>query len=97
MVSRTLLSVVGITVWAAVLVTAAPRVISHRYSEHTVEVSARSIPRTETSRLRKENQLVIGLACAAHGTGLCRVQGTIDCLAASAQSAKRASSAAIIL
>jgi len=39
MVSRTLLSVVGITVWAAVLVTAAPRVISHRYSEHTVEVS----------------------------------------------------------
>jgi len=39
MVSRTLLSAVGITVWAAVLVTAAPRVISHRYSEHTVEVS----------------------------------------------------------
>ena len=39
MVSRTLLSVFGITVWAAVLVTAAPRVISHRYSEHTVEVS----------------------------------------------------------
>ena len=39
MVSRTLLSVVGITVWAAVLVTAAPRVISHRYSEHSVEVS----------------------------------------------------------
>ncbi|HEU0369677.1 MAG TPA: hypothetical protein VFR42_10725 [Candidatus Acidoferrum sp.] len=39
MVSGTLLSVVGITVWAAVLVTAAPRVISHRYSEHSVEVS----------------------------------------------------------
>jgi hypothetical protein len=39
MVSRTLLSAVGITVWAAVLVTAAPRVISHRYGEHTVEVS----------------------------------------------------------
>ena len=39
MVSRTLLSVVGITVWAAVLVTAAPRVISHRYSEHSFEVS----------------------------------------------------------
>lgn len=39
MVSRTLLSAVGITVWAAVLVTAAPRVISHRYSEHAVEVS----------------------------------------------------------
>src|SRR5439155_27073255 len=39
MVSRTLLSAVGITIWAAVLVTAAPRVISHRYTEHTVEVS----------------------------------------------------------
>src|SRR5262245_24418644 len=40
MVSRTLLSAVGITVWTAVLVTAAPRVISHRCgSEHTVEMS----------------------------------------------------------
>ena len=39
MVSRTLLSAIGITIWAAVLVTAAPRVISHRYSEHTVGVS----------------------------------------------------------
>ncbi len=40
MVSRTVLSAIGITVWAAVLVTAAPRVISHRYSEHTVEISS---------------------------------------------------------
>jgi hypothetical protein len=39
MVSRTLLSAIGITVWAAVLVTAAPRAISHRYSEPTVAVS----------------------------------------------------------
>jgi hypothetical protein len=39
MVSRTLLSAIGITVWAAVLVTAAPRAISHRYAEHTVEAS----------------------------------------------------------
>jgi hypothetical protein len=39
MVSRTLLSAIGITVWAAVLVTAAPRAISHRYTEHTVEAS----------------------------------------------------------
>jgi hypothetical protein len=45
MVSRTLLSVVGFTVWTAVLVTAAPRAISHRnnYNEHksgghTIEV-----------------------------------------------------------
>ena len=40
MVSRTVLSAIGITVWAAVLVTAAPGVISHRYSEHTVEISS---------------------------------------------------------
>lgn len=40
MVSRTLISAIGITVWTAVLVTAAPRVISHRYSnDHSVEVS----------------------------------------------------------
>ena len=40
MVSRTLLSAVGITVWTAVLVTAAPRVISHRHgSDHRVEMS----------------------------------------------------------
>jgi len=32
MVSSTLLSAIGITVWTAVLVTAAPRVISHHYS-----------------------------------------------------------------
>src|SRR5512137_1319608 len=30
MVSRTLLAVIGITVWTGVLVTAAPRAISHR-------------------------------------------------------------------
>ncbi|HSC44430.1 MAG TPA: hypothetical protein VLC94_01305 [Candidatus Acidoferrum sp.] len=40
MVSRTILSAVGITVWAAVLVTAAPRAISHRHSEQPVEISA---------------------------------------------------------
>jgi DUF4097 and DUF4098 domain-containing protein YvlB len=40
MVSRTLLSAIGITVWTAVLVTAAPRVISHRYgSEHDATLS----------------------------------------------------------
>jgi hypothetical protein len=39
MVSRTLLSVVGITVWAAVLVTAAPRVVSRHFDEHFIEVS----------------------------------------------------------
>jgi len=32
MVSRTVLSVVGITIWTAVLVTAAPRAISHRHA-----------------------------------------------------------------
>jgi hypothetical protein len=32
MVSRTLLSAIGITVWTAVLVTAAPRAISHRHN-----------------------------------------------------------------
>jgi len=31
MVSRTLLSAIGVTIWAAVLVTAAPRAISHRH------------------------------------------------------------------
>jgi len=39
MVSRTILSAVGITVWAAVLVTAAPRAISHRHSEQPIEIS----------------------------------------------------------
>jgi hypothetical protein len=39
MVSRTILSSVGITVWAAVLVTAAPRAISHRHSEQPTEIS----------------------------------------------------------
>jgi len=39
MVSRTILSSVGITVWAAVLVTAAPRAISHRHSEQPIEIS----------------------------------------------------------
>jgi hypothetical protein len=40
MVSRTLLSAIGITVWTAVLVTAAPRLISQRYnSEPSVEMS----------------------------------------------------------
>lgn len=39
MVSRTLISAIGITIWTAVLVTAAPRVISHRHSdEHSVEM-----------------------------------------------------------
>src|SRR5215472_8438482 len=33
MVSRTILSAIGITVWAAVLVTAAPRALSHRHGE----------------------------------------------------------------
>jgi hypothetical protein len=45
MVSRTLLSVIGITVWTAVLVTAGPRAISHRhageYKEgHSIAISA---------------------------------------------------------
>jgi hypothetical protein len=35
MVSRTILSAIGITVWAAVLVTAAPRALSHRHGEHS--------------------------------------------------------------
>jgi len=40
MVSRTFLSAIGITVWTAVLVTAAPRVISHRYSsEHGMRLA----------------------------------------------------------
>jgi hypothetical protein len=44
MVSRTLLSVIGITVWTAVLVTAAPRAISHRHDSnvnkggHAIEI-----------------------------------------------------------
>jgi len=48
MVSRTFLSVVGFTVWTAVLVTAAPRAISHRYdynaakSGHSVEIMSRN-------------------------------------------------------
>ena len=46
MVSRTLLSAIGITVWTAVLVTAAPRAISHRHDvwanngEHAIEIAA---------------------------------------------------------
>jgi len=47
MVSRTLLSAIGITVWTAVLVTAAPRAISHRHDysyghdrAHSIEISA---------------------------------------------------------
>src|SRR5438045_6064583 len=46
MVSRTLLSAVGFTVWTAVLVTAAPRAIPHRNSfnenkaEHSNEISS---------------------------------------------------------
>jgi hypothetical protein len=39
MVSRTVLSVIGITVWTAVLVTAAPRAISHRHSEKALAVT----------------------------------------------------------
>ena len=46
MVSRTVLSAIGITVWTAVLVTAAPRAISHRHDlwgnneGHSIEISA---------------------------------------------------------
>jgi hypothetical protein len=40
MVSRTILSAVGITIWAAVLVTAAPRAFSHRHSEHFITAFA---------------------------------------------------------
>jgi hypothetical protein len=39
MVSRTLLSAVGITVWTAVLVTAAPRAVLRHFEDHTIEVS----------------------------------------------------------
>jgi hypothetical protein len=39
MVSRTVLSAIGITVWTAVLVTAAPKAFSHRYAERSLEVS----------------------------------------------------------
>lgn len=39
MVSRTILSAIGITVWAAVLVTAAPRALSHRHGEHSIGVT----------------------------------------------------------
>jgi hypothetical protein len=48
MVSRTLLSAVGFTVWTAVLVTAAPRAISHRHnyteakSGHSIEIVSRN-------------------------------------------------------
>jgi hypothetical protein len=48
MVSRALLSAIGFTVWTAVLVTAAPRAVSHRYSykevksEHSIEMSSRN-------------------------------------------------------
>lgn len=42
MVSRTFLSAIGISVWAAVLVTATPRLISqHISSDHTIEMSTR--------------------------------------------------------
>jgi hypothetical protein len=40
MVSRPVLSTIGITVWTAVLVTAAPRAISHRHSEQPTKVSS---------------------------------------------------------
>src|ERR1700751_3911030 len=40
MVSRTILSAIGITVWAAVLVTAAPRALSHRHGGPATGVSA---------------------------------------------------------
>jgi len=39
MVSRTILSAVGIMIWTAVLVTAAPKAFSHRHAAHSVEVS----------------------------------------------------------
>src|SRR5215475_14458576 len=39
MVSRTILSAVGITVWTAVLVTAAPKAFLHRHAGHSLEVS----------------------------------------------------------
>jgi hypothetical protein len=39
MVSRTLLSAVGITIWTAVLVTAAPKAFSHRHAQHSIETS----------------------------------------------------------
>ena len=59
MVSRTLLSAVGFTVWTAVLVTAAPRAISHRtnYSEfkneHAIEISLHDdAPAADCSDLR---------------------------------------------
>jgi hypothetical protein len=39
MVSRTVVSAIGITVWTAVLVTAAPRVISRHRAEHSIETS----------------------------------------------------------
>src|SRR5258708_4981284 len=42
MVSRTLLSAIGVTIWAAVLVTAAPRAISHRHDFYDYS-EARSI------------------------------------------------------
>ena len=42
MVSRTLLAAVGFTVWTAVLVTAAPRAISHRNNSYDYN-EARSI------------------------------------------------------
>ena len=58
MVSRTLLSAVGFTVWTAVLVTAAPRAISHRNSfnenkaEHSIEISSHNdAPATSCSDL----------------------------------------------
>jgi hypothetical protein len=55
MVSRTILSAIGITIWAAVLVTAAPRALSHRHGEPTMEVWAHENGRiTDCSDLHME-------------------------------------------
>jgi hypothetical protein len=55
MVSRTILSTIGITVWAAVLVTAAPRALSHRHETPAVAVSAHEHGRvSECSDLHME-------------------------------------------
>ena len=40
MVSRTILSAIGFTIWTAVLVTAAPRAFSHRHGEHFIAAAA---------------------------------------------------------
>jgi hypothetical protein len=61
MVSRTLLSVIGITVWTAVLVTAAPRALLHRHDsngfkeEHLIKIVATSdAPAAKCSDLHME-------------------------------------------